>query len=239
MKYLEHSFETPEENLACDEALLDDCESGGPEVLRFWTSSRWFVVVGHGEHVSKQANLEACGRDGIPILRRCSGGGTVLQGPGCLNYALVLKIPENGPLATVTGTNRAIMDCHRTALELLVGQAVGVRGITDLTLGDLKFSGNAQRRKRHALLFQGTFLLNLDLNQVARYLATPERQPDYRQQRPHGSFLCNLGLEPPRVTIALQKAWQATEPLTTLPWDAVNRLVQARYRDPAWNLKFP
>ena len=238
MKLLDHSFETPEENLACDEALLDACESGGPEVLRFWSSKRWFVVLGHGGHVSREVKLEVSGPEGIPILRRCSGGGTVLQGPGCLNYALVLSIRGPGPLTTVTGTNRAIMERLREALAPLVGGDIRVQGITDLTVGDLKFSGNAQRRKREALLFHGTFLLNLDLTQVTRYLAAPQRQPDYRQERPHGSFLCNLGLEQKQVTAALQQAWGASDPFTALPDEAVSRLVRERYGEPAWNQKF-
>ena len=96
MKYLDLTLPTPEENLACDEALLDGCDDGdGPEVLRFWEPQKHFVVVGYSNRVESEVNVAACSELGIPILRRCSGGGTVLQGPGCLDYSLILRIDSN------------------------------------------------------------------------------------------------------------------------------------------------
>ena len=95
MTFLDLTLPAPAENLACDEALLDWFEEqGGDGVLRFWEPDNYFVVVGYGNHVAIEANVPACEADGVPVLRRCSGGGTVLQGPGCLNYSLILKIEE-------------------------------------------------------------------------------------------------------------------------------------------------
>ena len=86
---LDLTLSTPAENLAADEALLDEREAtAGEPVLRLWESPEHFVVVGYSNRVGTEVNEPACRARGIPILRRCSGGGTVLQGPGCLNYAL-------------------------------------------------------------------------------------------------------------------------------------------------------
>src|SRR5215831_6230774 len=86
MELFDFTFATPAENLACDEALLDACErNGSGEVLRFWEPHGYFVVVGYGNSIATEVNLAACEAERIPVLRRCSGGGTVLQGPGCLN----------------------------------------------------------------------------------------------------------------------------------------------------------
>ena len=119
MKYLDLTLATPAENLACDEALLDSCEEGhcAGEILRFWEPQRHFVVVGYANKVATEVNVAACEARGIPILRRCSGGGTVLQGPGCLNYSLILKIDAAGPLHSIASTNRFIMDRNRAAIE--------------------------------------------------------------------------------------------------------------------------
>ena len=47
MRHLDLTLPSPAENLACDEALLDWCESGeGVETLRFWESPVPFIVVG-------------------------------------------------------------------------------------------------------------------------------------------------------------------------------------------------
>ena len=52
--------------------------------------------------------------------------------------------------------------------EAVGGEAAGVRleGICDLALGDRKFSGNAQQRKRDHLLHHGTLLFAFDADMV-------------------------------------------------------------------------
>ena len=98
MRLLDCSFQEPAMNLALDEVLLNDAEEGhSPEVLRFWESPVPFVVLGLTQRLSEEVHEDACARDGIPILRRASGGGCVLQGKGCLNYALVLDQKKINP----------------------------------------------------------------------------------------------------------------------------------------------
>src|SRR5258708_2951393 len=93
LQLFDAAFPSPAENLACDEALLDVSEnSEDPGFLRFWESPSHFVVLGYGKHLQSEVFREACAEAGIPILRRCSGGGTVLQGPGSFNYTLILPI---------------------------------------------------------------------------------------------------------------------------------------------------
>ena len=107
MEYIDLTLSTPAENLALDEALLDLCDSNEiGEVLRFWESPEPFVVLGYGNHTDKEVNAAACASAAIPILRRCTGGGTVLQGPGCLNYALVFRVEEHSEIENVSSTNR-------------------------------------------------------------------------------------------------------------------------------------
>src|SRR5215475_5161081 len=92
MKWLDLTLPAPEENLACDEALLDLCDDGfDHEILRCWEPQQHFVVVGYSERVEKEVDRAACAARNIPVRRRTTGGGTVLQGPGCLNYSLILK----------------------------------------------------------------------------------------------------------------------------------------------------
>lgn len=237
MKHIDITLPTPAENLAADEALLDACEIGiiDGEVLRFWESPTPFVVVGYSNHLAREVHLNACRDAGVPVLRRCSGGGTVVQGPGCLNYTLILRIPETGPLATLTGTNHFVMQRHADALRPLLGDSVRATGTTDLALGDRKFSGNAQRRKRKFLLFHGTFLLGFDLALIAKLLNFPSRQPDYRQNRSHLDFVTNIPLTRDAVKRALRDAWHAEEPLREIP----TGIPAERYNADEWNLKFP
>lgn len=244
MHYLDLTLPTPEENLACDEALLDAAEeSGGGEILRFWEPCQIFVVVGYANHIRSEVRTAACEADAISILRRCSGGGTVLQAPGVLNYALILKITPDGPLRTINAANRFIMERNRSIIEKLIPETqrpqISVEGHTDLAKSGLKFSGNAQRRRKHFLLFHGSLLLKLDLSLVEKYLNMPSKQPAYRDSRSHQEFLTNLNLDASALKRGLRADWGATELVKTLPLETVASLARDKYATSAWNQKFP
>jgi lipoate-protein ligase A len=243
MKLLDLTFPWPAENLAGDEALLDAAEAGaGDEVLRFWESRESFVVVGYANKVAAEVNVAACEAHGIPVLRRCSGGGTVVQGPGCLNYTLVLQITTDGPLHNIGIANQFIMRQNRAAIATLNSQLstlnVAIRGHTDLAIGERKFSGNSQRRRRHFLLFHGTFLLNFDLALVSELLPMPSKQPDYREHRTHDRFLTNLNVSADKVKAALREAWKAEEPLKNPPMEKITALARDKYATREWNWRF-
>jgi lipoate-protein ligase A len=230
---------TPEENLACEEALLDSCEAGGSdEVLRFWESTKYFIVVGYANHAATEVNLPFCERNTIPVLRRCTGGGTVLQGPGCLNYTLVLRISESHPSQSISATNEFVLSRHQEALASLLRAPVEKKGHTDLAIGGLKFSGNAQRRRKNFLLFHGSFLLHADVDLIEKALPLPSKQPDYRLGRSHADFLMNLKVPSSLVKSALIKTWKAAAPLEQVPFAQIGRLVEQKYGREEWNRRF-
>lgn len=237
MNYCNITLPTPRENLACDEALLDLCDEGGAgELLRFWEPSQYFVVVGYANKVSHEVHRSFCDFNSIPILRRCTGGGTVLQGPGILNYSLILR--TESPLDSIPATNDFILKRHQTALAAMLKATVELQGQTDLAIGGLKFCGNAQRRKKHFLLFHGSFLLNLDVDLVEKSLPFPSKQPDYRLGRSHVDFLLNLKVSANLIKDALRKTWNATDLLSQLPTEQITRLAGEKYSRPEWNFKF-
>jgi lipoate-protein ligase A len=238
MQLLDYTFSSPEGNLACDEALLDLLENGHDhELLRFWEPQQYFVVLGSSKRVRDEVNLEACKADNIHILRRHSGGGTVLQGPGCLNYSLILQIDSESPTRNITDTTNFIMQRHAEVLSGLLGENVEMKGSSDLTIGGRKFSGNAQRRKLKALLFHGTFLLDFNLELIETYLKMPPKQPEYRQQRSHMEFVRNILLDSSTIKVRLREIWNADELLEALPVSRIEELVKAKYSSSHWNLK--
>jgi lipoate---protein ligase len=242
MKHLDLTLPSPAANLACEEALLDFCEENQTdEILRFWESPQHFVVVGYANKIVTEVNTAVCAARNIPIFRRCSGGGTVLQGAGCLNYALILRTNGNDQLCTITSANRFIMERNLAAVESAFPKnqvQVNMRGHTDLTIDGLKFSGNSQRRKKSCLLFHGTFLLDFDLSLVSELLPMPSLQPDYRAGRPHSAFVTNLHLPAATVKTALIKTWNAHEEFKTLPTENIAKLAREKYSSKDWNFKF-
>ncbi len=247
MKLLDLTLPSPAENLACDEALLDwSEENGGEEILRFWESPETFVVVGYANKIATEVNVVNCEAKKIPILRRCSGGGTVLQGAGCLNYALFCESRKTPRLANISCANQFIMERNRAAIEAAFDEfkipnskfKTSISGHTDLAMCGLKFSGNSQRRRKNFLLFHGTFLLNFNLALVGELLRMPSKQPDYRKERSHGEFLTNLNLPADKVKAALKKSWNAIQELKDFPKSEIQKLVAEKYSTDEWNLKF-
>ncbi len=238
---------TPAENLAADEIILDACEAGeSPETLVFWEPRETFVVVGYANKVATEVNGAACKKKNVPIFRRCSGGGTIVQMLGSLNYSLILRIDETSETRNITSANQFIMERNRAAIETLFPRSqtpntaskISVRGHTDLCLGNVKFAGNSQRRRKKFLLFHGTLLLNCDLNLISELLLMPSLQPDYRAQRPHEHFVTNLNLPAEKIKNVLTKEWNVTEELKKTPLAEIKKLAQEKYSTDAWNYKF-
>jgi lipoate---protein ligase len=239
LKYLDLAFDDPAHNLACDEALLELVETGQvkDEILRVWEPAQYFVVLGHANSIRAEVNFPACQEDRVSILRRMSGGGAVLQGPGCFNYSLFL----NGAMhrfRTVKEGFRYVLERHKKIVQALTGLEVALEGISDLAIGARKFSGNAQYRKSRAVLIHGTFLIDFDLSLIARYLQLPSKQPAYRQNRSHLEFLTKLPVRSAELRQCLKESWSAAGALDQVPGGRIDRLVQERYGRSEWSEKF-
>jgi lipoate---protein ligase len=239
MNYLDLSFPDAAQNLACDEALLEAFEQtdGGGDLLRLWQSDTYFVVLGHGNKWRDEVDAAACAAGGVSVLRRCSGGGTILQGPGCLNYTLILR-QSNFAGPGVRAAFDYVLERHRICLATLISEPVSIKGISDLTLGERKFSGNAQYRKRRYVLIHGTFLLHFDIGAMQKFLKIPTTQPDYRSQRGHEDFLTNLKIPTEKLRGSLRLCWGADSEFPAVPLCSMEPLVKNRYRRADWNEKF-
>ncbi len=239
MTLLDRTLDSPAANVACDEALFLECErTGGDGVLRFWEPDRTFVVVGYTNAVDREVHGDACRSLNIPILRRCTGGGTVVQMPGCLNFTLVLPYALDSAFATIGSTNRSVMETLRGAFTtLLHGESVTVEGISDLARNGMKFCGNAQRRGESCLLFHGVVLCNAELQWITRLLPLPSRQPGYRQNRSHASFLTNVNLPIAALKSAIATTWSAAPRPFEIPRDVIQQLVDTKYTQDLWNFK--
>ena len=232
------------EFLATEEALLDFCEdhSDHPGFLSFWESPQYAVVLGFGKKLADEVHQDRCRDLGIPILRRTSGGGTVLQGPGCLNYSLVLPIEAPDELNAITATNIFVMQQIHTALAPIVPGQLAIQGYTDLTIDTVKFSGNAQRRKKRTILFHGSFLIDFNLDLIPQTLQEPAQQPEYRRHRPHRDFLRNIQVDRATLIQSFQQAWKATEKCEGSTADEIaeraEKLVSEKYSRDEWNHRF-
>ena len=178
------------------------------ERLLVWESARPAVMVPRQGDPAAWVHVAACAARGIPLLRRESGGGAVVVGPGCLNVALVLSLDRRPWLADV--------GC---SYDWLLGRVAGVLAIdgvairaTDLALRERKFAGHAQRRVRGVLLHHGVLLYDFDLDLVDALLPEPPRRPAWRGDRTHREFLTNAPLARDEIVRRLRRLPEALAP---------------------------
>ena len=193
--------------LAREWRMFESVETGGVDAgIAVWEAPCPAVVLGRSNRSGDWVDADACRRDGIEILHRCSGGGAVVVGPGCLNFALCLSLAARPSLADVAASFHFV---HAHLIEALDVPGLTIAATADLAWHGRKVSGNAQRRGRRALLHHGTLLYGFDPEMAERYLRDPPRGPAYRGGRRHRAFIGNLPLSGAelrrRVTPALEE----------------------------------
>jgi len=245
--WLDVSLATAEENLALDEALLEVAHEGltAATCVRTWMATVPTVVLGSSSRIDEEVDLAACREGGVRVVRRPSGGATVVLGPGCLMWSVIVPHPDGVPSieaihATLLGPLADAINRTLDGARGASGRRVSRCGTSDLAIavaGDptaRKVSGNALRVRRHGVLYHGTLLDSFDLDMVGRVLRHPPREPGYRSRRSHGDFLANLGLGRGALEEAVRTAFGATQPAGEWPRDRVARLVEERYGQPDW-----
>ncbi len=175
-------------NLDVDEAMTRSAGADGRVALRLWWGAGPTVVIGRSEKPELVADLEACRRLGVEVIRRPSGGGTVLQTTGILNYSLTAPAPPLLDIRRIFALGAGLL----VGTLARLGVEARPQGISDVAVGDRKISGNAMARRWGGLLLHGTLIYNLELDLVETCLRHPPREPDYRRHRSHREFLTTL-----------------------------------------------
>jgi lipoate-protein ligase A len=121
MRLLDLTLPAPAENLALDEALLEEAETAAKplETLRFWEPAQNVAVVGRSSRVETEVHTDACRELGIPVLRRISGGTAIVAGPGCLMYSLVLGYQNRPGLRAINQAHAFMLGTLARALNSL------------------------------------------------------------------------------------------------------------------------
>ena len=238
MQLLQYTHPTAAGNLAMDEALLDNAEANEdhPELLRLWEPHQTIVVLGRSSPVDIETNRSYCDANEIAIVRRCSGGQTIVTGPGCLMYAVLLNYRRRPELRMLDRAHEFVIGKMKTAIQTL-GIPVQMEGTSDLTLHGQKFSGNALRCKRNWFIYHGTLLCNFDLSLIAKCLGKPIREPDYRDGRSHLDFLTQLPTTSQKLSEAIISQWSPEPRTETWPQELTNQLMQTKYQQDQWNFK--
>ena len=147
-------------NLALEEFLLKNRS----EDFFFLWQSKPVVVVGKHQNPYKEIDINFAIDNQIQVARRLSGGGTVYQDLGGINFTFI-KNTEEGKQINLKQHSKPIFD----ALNIL-GLNVNYSDRNDLLLNDKKISGNAEHVYKNRVLHHGTLLFNSNLDRLEQVL---------------------------------------------------------------------
>ena len=172
----------------------------GASLLRLWDPPEFAVVLGASGRIDDDVFLDDCAADGVPILRRSSGGGTVVLGPGVLCVTVILPEDAAPGLSRVDLAHTHVLEKIASGPPRVQCSPMAILGRGDLVIEDRKFAGSAQRRLKTGSWCIARSCTISRSSESARYLKIPRRQPEYRAGRSHADFLVNLAL--PRQQLA-------------------------------------
>lgn len=161
-----------------------------PKVLfRFFETTHTCIVLANSNEAERECNVARCQQDNVPIFRRKGGGGTVVLSPGCLVLTLAFYAQS---LFDNQNYFQLINSLWCEALQKLGVRDLNQRGFSDICIGEKKIAGTSLFRRKHLLVFQGSLLVNSNLDLIPRYLSHPSREPDYRGKRSHQDFVTSI-----------------------------------------------
>ncbi len=146
----------PYYNLAVDEYLLKNRKE---DFLVIGINER-SVITGKHQIAHREADTRFVTLNGIPVIRRISGGGTVYHDAGNLNFSFIVKSEYGRQVDFVKYTSPVI--------SFLASLGVDARfeGKNDLKVNGLKISGNAEHVYHDRVLHHGTLLFDSDIQML-------------------------------------------------------------------------
>ncbi|KAJ1418569.1 hypothetical protein B484DRAFT_400440 [Ochromonadaceae sp. CCMP2298] len=163
------------------------------------------IVLGFSGKPHELLHLDAVKRDSVEVIRRFTGGGTVVVDPSTVFVSFIFNSSD-------TGCNpypREIMQWTADKVYgplfqgLCTADAAGAAGTVgtgssefglrenDYVWGDKKIGGNAQTITKGRWVHHTSFLWHFDPAMMG-YLQLPSKRPAYRNDRPHTDFLAQV-----------------------------------------------
>jgi len=159
------------QNIALNRALLEAREADEiPSTLRFLRFAPC-ALLGYHQSAEQELDLDYCRLRQIAVQRRITGGGAIYFDEGQLGWELYLHRRDLDTSDMQTISRRL---CHAAATAIsALGVDARYRPRNDIEVDGRKISGTGGAFDGDALLFQGTLLIEFDVEQMLRVLRIP------------------------------------------------------------------
>lgn len=145
------------------------------------------IVMGISGKEEELVDCAKASREGIPLIKRFSGGGTVIVDENTLFVTFICQKTLHSFAPYPEPIMRWTENLYKRAFN---HPSFSLRD-NDYALGDKKCGGNAQYIKKERWLHHTSFLWDYQEANMS-YLLHPKKTPSYRQGRAHSDFLCKL-----------------------------------------------
>lgn len=156
-------------NMGIDRAILQTVSEGKSiPTLRLYSWAMPAVTVGYFQKISETVNIAFCTENHIPVIRRITGGGTVLHDSE-ITYSFIAPL-KNSPIPSdMESSFKAIIMPIIKALKT-IGIDASFKPVNDILVQGEKISGSAQTRQQGVLLQHGTIITDINEDLFAKAL---------------------------------------------------------------------
>ncbi len=192
-------------NMAADEAILSSViDAASLPTLRFYAWSPPCLSLGRSQGLA-EADLAACRAAGVDVVRRPTGGRSILHTDE-LTYSVSLLQTDPRARGGIVESYRRLSEGLLAGLRRLGVDATQARGQTadgtettavcfespsdyEITVAGRKLVGSAQWRARGGVLQHGTLPLCGELDRIVDYLAFSDDERRVQRRRLHHQAL--------------------------------------------------
>ena len=178
-RLLDTGFLSAAENMALDQVLLESRAAGeSPNTLRFLQFAAPSVLVGCHQQLDQEVRLEFCRERGLEVNRRITGGGAILFEPCHIGWEIVASREDRRFQATPAALSERFACVFCAALGKHFGVEASFRPRNDIEVRGRKIAGTGGVTEGAAFLFQGTLLVDLDVQTMLQALRVPMEKLD-------------------------------------------------------------
>ena len=159
--------------MALDDALLELRGKGiTPNTIRFLQFKPRCVLVGFHQSIQEEIRVEYCRTHGIDINRRNTGGGAIFFDENQLGWEVFCD--KSFFNVTIPNLNLFRVLCLPVVSALgMLGLKADFRPRNDIEISGKKISGTGGTESDDAFLFQGTMLVDFDVDTMLKALRIP------------------------------------------------------------------
>ena len=172
------------QQLAMEEALLR-CDHENWCIINEGSPSA--IVMGIGSKIDDVIAVDQLKTINIPVIRRFSGGGTVVVDDKTLFISFIFQNSSHQELTTPRAFMKWTEDFYNPIFQPHDFRLIE----NDYVIGTKKIGGNAQYFTKKTSLHHTTFLWDFNKN-LMKLLKLPPIRPQYREKREHDDFLDKL-----------------------------------------------